>query len=142
MKRLLTTIVATSFVPTAVFIPGVAWSSACNEEVVVEIHMAEGDLCWDYRGNATTFVGKFAGGQNVEVRMSGESAQFDPVTKKDIVTWEVRSPSVEGPDKFFADAQGDSDSLTFRTPASGIYRFGFSPCAMWGGKGEVHICAK
>ena len=84
---------ATSFVPTAVLIPGVAWSSACNEEVVVEIHMAEGDLCWDYRGNATTFVGKFAGGQNVEVRMSGESAQFDPVTKKDIVTWEARSPS-------------------------------------------------
>jgi hypothetical protein len=92
--------------PDGRFIPGVAWSSACNEEVVVEIHMAGGDLCWDYRGNATTFVGKFAGGQNVEVRMSGESAQFDPVTKKDIVTWEVRSPSVEGPDKFFADGPG------------------------------------
>jgi len=56
MKRLLTTIVATSFVPTAVLIPGVAWSSACNEEVVVAIHMAAEDLCWDYRGNATTFV--------------------------------------------------------------------------------------
>ena len=76
----------TSFVPTAVLIPGVAWSSACNEEVVVEIHMAAGDLCWDYRGNATTFVGKFAGGQNVEVRMSGESAQFDPVTKKALLS--------------------------------------------------------
>ena len=97
MKRLLTTIVATSFVPTAVFIPGVAWSSACNEEVVVEIHMAEGDLCWDYRGNATTFVGKFAGGQNVEVRMSGESAQFDPVTKKDIVTWKCAALLSRGP---------------------------------------------
>jgi hypothetical protein len=142
MKRLRATIVALSLVPAAALNPGAAWSSACNEEKVVEIHMTAGGVCWDYRGNATTFRGKFAGGQNVEVRMSGESAQYDPSTKKDVVSWEARSPTVEGPDKFFAEAKEDSGTLTFRTPASGIYRIGFSPCAMWGGKGEVHICTR
>jgi hypothetical protein len=43
MKRLLATIASMSLVPTAVLIPGVAWSSACNEEIVVEIHMAAGE---------------------------------------------------------------------------------------------------
>jgi hypothetical protein len=130
MKRLLATIASMSLVPTAVLIPGVAWSSACNEEIVVEIHMAAGERCWVYRGNATSFTGKFASGQTVEVRMSGESAEHDPATKKDVVSWEARSPSVEGPDKFFAEAKVDS------------YTDRLLSCAMWGGKGEVHICVK
>jgi hypothetical protein len=32
--------------------------------------------------------------------------------------------------------------LSFRTPADGVYRIGFSPCAMWGGEGDVRICTK
>ena len=35
----------------------------------------------------------------------------------------------------------DSDTLTFRSPASSSSWIGLYPCAMWGGKGEVHICA-
>jgi hypothetical protein len=62
--------------------------------------------------------------------MSGESAEHDPATKKDVVSWEARSPSVEGPDKFFAEAKVDS------------YTDRLLSCAMWGGKGEVHICVK
>src|ERR1019366_3449811 len=49
--------------------PGPAWSSACNEEIVAEIHIATGDRCWAYSGHATTFMGKFSQGQNVEVKM-------------------------------------------------------------------------
>jgi hypothetical protein len=121
--------------------PRAAWSSACNDEIVVEIHFAAGDVCWNYRGNATTFVGKFSRGQNVEARMSGESVSYDPQSKKDVTSWEARTPSVTGPNQFSAEAEMDS-VLNFRTPTSGTYRIGFSPCAMWGGQGEVRICAK
>jgi hypothetical protein len=45
MKCLRATIVAMSLVPAAVLNPGAAWSSACNEEKVVEIHMTAGEVC-------------------------------------------------------------------------------------------------
>jgi len=124
------------------FVPGTARASACNEETVVEIHMATGDRCWAYSGDATTFTGKFARGQTVEVRMSGEAWDYDPATKKDVKSWQPRTPSVLGPDAFSADADPDSNILDFRTPADGVYRIGFSPCAMWGGEGDVRICTK
>jgi hypothetical protein len=123
------------------FAPSAAWSSACNEEVVVQIHFAPGALCWNYRGNATTFTGNFARGQNVEVQMSGEAESFDPQTNKVVTSWQPRSPSVSGPNKFFAEAAMNG-ALSFHTPASGTYRIGFSPCAMWGGQGQVSICTK
>jgi hypothetical protein len=122
--------------------PGTARSSACNEEIVAEIRMATGDRCWAYSGHATTFRGKFAQGQNVEVRMSGEAWEHDPATKKDVKSWQPRTPSVEGPGEFSAEAEMGSNILNFRTPANGTYRISFYPCAMWGGQGEVRICAE
>jgi hypothetical protein len=32
--------------------------------------------------------------------------------------------------------------MTFVAPATGTYRFSFSPCAMWGAPGAVTICAR
>jgi hypothetical protein len=121
--------------------PRAAWSSACDEEIIVKIHFPAGDRCWNYRGNATTFIGEFSRGQNVEVRMSGESASYDPQTENVVTSWKPRTPSVTGLDEFFAEAETDG-ILSFRTPASGIYRISFYPCAMRAGKGEVRICAK
>jgi hypothetical protein len=140
-RRIGSSCIALSFAALA-FAPGTARSSACNEEIVVEIRMATGDRCWAYRGNATTFTGKFSQGQNVEVRMSGEAFEYDPATQKDVKSWQPRSPTVEGPGGFSTEAGMDSNVLNFRTPASGTYRISFSPCAMWGGQGEVRICAE
>jgi hypothetical protein len=120
--------------------PGPARSSACNEEIVAEIRMATGDRCWVYSGRATTFMGEFSRGQNVEVQMSGEAFEYDPATNKDVKSWQPRMPSVEGPGEFSTEAEMGSNILNFRTAASGIYRISFYPCAMWGGQGEVRIC--
>jgi hypothetical protein len=122
--------------------PGPARSSGCTKEIVAEIRMATGDRCWAYRGNATIFTGKFSRGQNVEVQMSGEAFEYDPATKKDVKSWQPRTPSVEGPGGFSTEAEMDKNILNFRTQASGTYRISFSPCAMWGGQGEVRICAE
>src|ERR1019366_5645651 len=121
--------------------PGTARSSASNEEIVAGIHIATGDRCWAYSGHATTFMGKFSQGQNVEVKMSGEASDYDPATKKDVKSWQPRAPTAEGPGEFSTEAEMDRNGLNFRTPANGPYRLSFYPCAMWGGQGEVRICA-
>ena len=121
--------------------PGTARSSGCTKEIVAEIRMATGDRCWVYSGHATTFTGEFSRGQTVEVQMSGEAFDYDPATKKDVKSWQPRAPTVEGPGEFSTEAEMDSNVLNFRTPANGTYRISFYPCAMWGGQGEVRICA-
>ncbi|MGO9005547.1 MAG: hypothetical protein ACLQIQ_22220 [Beijerinckiaceae bacterium] len=122
--------------------PHAALASACNREKTVTIHFEPGKTCWTYDGNATTFVGDFTRNQALDVHMEGEAADFDPKTNRTKTYWRVRTPDASGPNDFFVSGEMDSGQLSFRAPASGTYRFGFSPCAMWGGNGSVRICAR
>jgi hypothetical protein len=118
-----------------------AYASSCSREVVAQIRFPARQACWTYRGPATQFVGKFSNGQAISTQMTGEAADYDPRNGSTTMYQRPRDPNVEGPGGYF---NGDSDGpgvLTFRAPATGIYRFSFSPCAMWGAPGVVKICA-
>jgi hypothetical protein len=122
--------------------PTPALASSCSRDVAVRIEMAPGQICWIYRGAATTFIGDLGHGQTVAVQMIGEASDYDPRSGRAVTAWRARDPNVEGPGGFFfADAEAPG-ALTFRAPANGTYRFSFSPCAMWGAPGAVKICAR
>ena len=123
-------------------ISGLARASSCNKDVVAPIQMGAGQLCWTYRGAATTFVGSFSSGQAISAQMVGEASEYDPRSGRVLTVWRPRDPSVEGPGGFFFGAAQAPGVLTFVAPANGPYRFSFSPCAMWGAPGAVRICAK
>lgn len=131
---------------TLAFFPTLSRASGCVNEITVNIHFKKGAVCWYYAGRAEQFVGTFSRGQQVFVHMEGEGREYDGHSQIKPY-WAGRSPSIEGPDKFFAmpdlNANGSAAS-TIRAvmPASGQYRFSFSPCAMWGGYGHVAICAR
>jgi hypothetical protein len=119
-----------------------ASASSCSREVVAQIRFPARQACWTYRGPATLFVGEFASGQTVSAQMTGEATDYDPRNGSAATVSRPRDPNVEGPGGYFfavPDAPGD---LTFRAPATGTYRFSFSPCAMWGAPGAVKICAR
>ena len=119
-----------------------AQASSCDREVVVHIHMAAAEACWTYRGAATVFVGRFSHGQRIAAQMMGQASEYDPRSGRVVSFWRPRDPNVEGPGGFyFGDAEAPG-ALTFLAPANGTYRFGFSPCAMWGAPGMVKICAR
>ena len=124
----------------AAWAPDAARASSCNNEVVVNIAIAPGRSCWIYRGHATTFVGDFGGGQHIEARMKGEESEIDPQSGRIVTHIADRMPDASGPGGFFTSGEGGF--LGFYAPRGGIYRFGFSPCAMWGGEGTVEICAR
>ena len=130
---------ALAFVP---LISGSARASSCNKDVVAPIQMAAGQVCWTYRGAATTFVGSFSSGQAISAQMIGEASEYDPRSGRVATVWRPRDPNVEGPGGFFFGAAQAPGELTFVAPANGPYRFSFSPCAMWGAPGAVKICAR
>ena len=119
-----------------------AHAGACRVDVKVRIQMAPDQMCWTYRGAATTFVGAFAYGQRISVQMIGQVSDYDPRTGRTVASWRPRDPNVEGPGGFFSGAAEAPGSLTFAAPASGTYRFSFAPCALWGAPGVVKICAR
>jgi hypothetical protein len=122
-------------------VPVSASASSCSKDVVAQIRMAAGQVCWSYRGAATTFVGRFSVGKTISAQMIGEASDYDPRSGSVATVSRPRDPNVEGPGGFFfADAQAPG-LLTFIAPANGSYRFSFSPCAMWGAEGTVRICA-
>jgi hypothetical protein len=123
-------------------LPGLARASSCNKDVVAAIQMAAGQVCWVYRGAATTFVGSFSSGQAISAQMVGEASEYDPRSGRVATEWRPRDPNVEGPGGFFFGAAQAPGELTFVAPATGPYRFSFSPCAMWGAPGAVKICAR
>lgn len=123
-------------------ISGFVQASSCNKDVVAPIQMAAGQVCWTYRGAATTFVGSFSSGQAISAQMIGEASEYDPRSGRVATAWRPRDPNVEGPGGFFFGAAQAPGALTFVAPANGSYRFSFSPCAMWGAPGAVKICAR
>jgi len=73
-----------------------AFASSCNRDIVAQIAMAAGQVCWSYRGPATTFVGAFSGGQAISAQMVGEASDYDPRTGGVATSWRPRDPNVEG----------------------------------------------
>ena len=119
-----------------------AYASSCSREVVAQIRFPAHQACWTYRGPATQFVGKFSSGQAISTQMTGEAADYDPRNGSTTTYQRPRDPNVEGPGGYFNGVTDGPGVLTFRAPATGIYRFSFSPCAMWGAPGVVKICAR
>ena len=117
-------------------------ASSCDKEVVARIEMKGRQICWTYRGPATLFVGKFSSGQTISAQMTGEATDYDPRNGSASTVSRPRDPNVEGPGGYFFAVPEGPGVLTFVAPATGTYRFSFSPCAMWGAPGVVRICAR
>ncbi len=120
-----------------------AEASGCNRVVTKNINFAKGAVCWTYRGKATEFVGRFSRGQTVSVTMTGE-ATYMGANGKITRRIEPRSVSVSGPRNFFDGESGvvAQGAFQFTVPTTGKYSFSFTPCFMWGGVGDVSICAQ
>ena len=134
-----------AFAATLAFAPVLstpALATSCSREVVAQIRFSFGKACWTYRGPATLFVGKFASGQTISAQMTGEAADYDPRSGSVATVSRPRDPNVEGPGGYFFAVPDAPGVMTFVAPATGTYRFSFSPCAMWGAPGAVKICAR
>jgi hypothetical protein len=125
------------------FAPFSAHASSCVQPVTQKIAFDKGATCWSYSGSATHFEGRFPAGQKVSVTMTGALLEYDDKTKKTTTKWAARVPSVDGPQDFHAEGDFDKNDgkLELTLPSSGIYKFGFFPCAMWHNPGKVQICA-
>jgi hypothetical protein len=73
--------------------------------------------------------------------MTGEATDYDPRSGDTTNVSRPRDPNVEGPGGYFFAVPDAPGVMTFVAPATGTYRFSFSPCAMWGAPGAVKICA-
>ena len=129
-----------SAVAAAVLACSPAYAGSCNKDVTAAIQMRSGQVCWTYRGVATSFIGGFRGGQAVSAEMAGVATEYDPRSGGVDSVLRPRDPNVEGPGGFFFGAPQAPGLLTFVAPANGMYRFSFSPRAMWGAPGTVTIC--
>ena len=118
-----------------------ALATSCSREVVAKVRFPVGRACWIYRGPATLFVGKFSSGQTISAQMTGDATDYDPRSGGVSTVSRPRDPNVEGPGGYFFAVPDAPGVMTFVAPATGIYRFSFSPCAMWGAPGVVKICA-
>lgn len=116
-----------------------AAASSCVNPKTVQITFAKGARCWAYTGDATHFSGRFAGGQRIIATSTGIATFGDG--KSEWKTTGTRDVDVTGPSHFWADMDDTGDRPTI-LPRSGIYTFGFSPCAMWRAPGTFVICTR
>jgi hypothetical protein len=117
-------------------------ASSCDKEVAAQIRFPVRQACWTYRAPATLFVGKFSSGQIISAQMTGEATDYDPRGGGVSTVSRPRDPNVEGPGGYFFAVPDAPGIMTFVAPATGTYRFSFSPCAMWGAPGAVRICTR
>ena len=110
--------------------------------MVAKVRFTARQACWTYNGPATLFVGKFSSGQTVSAQMTGEATDYDPRSGDTTKVSRPRDPNVEGPGGYFFAVPDAPGIMTFVAPATGTYRFSFSPCAMWGAPGAVRICTR
>ena len=102
----------------------------------IQIRFQRGANCWKYVGTASTFTGKFAAGQRVDITSTGEQANGDGAK-----TWyETKPRSVDiapagGQQLLNADADG-----YFTIPAAGAYQISFDPMSMVGATGVMIVC--
>ena len=117
-------------------------ASSCDKEVAARIRFRARQACWTYRGPATLFVGKFSSGQTILAQMTGEATDYDPRSGGAATVSRPRDPNVEGPGGYFFAVPDAPGVMTFVAPATGTYRFSFSPVTMWRAPGAVKICAR
>ena len=142
VRPIRTSIALTAAVTLASALSTSALATSCSREVAARIRFPAHQACWTYRGPATPFVGKLASGQAISAQMTGEAADYDPRSGSVATVSRPRDPNVEGPGGYFFAVPDAPGIMTFVAPATGTYRFSFSPCAMWGAPGVVRICAR
>jgi hypothetical protein len=119
-----------------------ALAASCSREVAARIRFTGRQACWTYHGPATLFIGRFSSGQAISAQMTGEAIDYDPRDGSAATVSRPRDPNVEGPGGYFFAVPDAPGVMTFVAPATGTYRFSFSPCTMWGAPGAVKICAR
>lgn len=83
-------------IPAAAF-PGIpALASSCSTDVSAQIYMAAGRACWTYRGAATSFLGKFSGGQAISAEMFGIATGYGPRSRRVATVSRPRDPTSRG----------------------------------------------
>ena len=142
VRPIRTSIALTAAVTLASALSTSALATSCSREVAAQIRFPPGKACWTYHGAATLFIGKLSSGQTVSAQMTGEAADYDPRSGSVATISRPRDPNVEGPGGYFFAVPDAPGVMTFSAPATGTYRFSFSPCAMWGAPGAVKICAR
>ena len=142
VRPIRTSIALTAAVTLASALSTSALATSCSREVAARIRFPQHQACWTYRGPATLFVGKFSSGQTISAQMTGEATDYDPRSGGAATVSRPRDPNVEGPGGYFFAVPDAPGVMTFVAPATGTYRFSFSPCAMWGAPGAVKICAR
>jgi hypothetical protein len=140
--RLLSVVTVLSLAVLCGLPAAVALASSCDKEVAARIRFPAHQACWTYRGPATLFVGKFSSGQIISAQMMGDATDYDPRSGNTASVSQPRDPNVEGPGGYFFAVPDAPGIMTFVAPATGTYRFSFSPCAMWGAPGAVRICTR
>jgi hypothetical protein len=74
-----------------------ALATSRNHEVAAQIRFTGRQVCWTYRGSATSFIGKFSSGQTVSAQMTREAIDYDPRSGSAVTVSRPRDPNVEGP---------------------------------------------
>jgi hypothetical protein len=139
--RRLTRLSIFSLVLAGALAPRPALSSACNQEIVVQIAFARGATQWVHRGPGTTYVGYFKKGQRLTVAAAGGTEY----TATSDLSWARNSQdpwqlTLVGPGGFNQSSGLDNAPLVVdMLPATGKYTLSISPCADWGEPGTVMI---
>jgi hypothetical protein len=118
-------------------VPSTLSASSCNNPIVVEIKFKSGGHCWQHKGTGTHFFGQFMKGQSISVGAAGSTSYG---TRGDL-SWTIHDPwqiGIEGPGGF---EQFDNGVLYAKLPATGKYVISMGPCAIWGARGTVVVCA-
>lgn len=130
--------VAVAVCAAIVAAPYTVSASSCNNSIVVPIQFKNSAQCWQHKGTGTHFYGQFLKGQSISVGAAG-GTNYD--TRGDL-SWTIKDPwqiFVEGPGGF---SQLASDGVLYaKLPANGKYVLSIGPCAVWGSRGTVVVCA-
>lgn len=114
---------------------GNALASSCRIPIYVSMRIPQGSICWHHEGLGNNFHGRLIAGQHVTAKAR---ELIDPKSGG-AANAEAWGLAVSGPHDFIKSSDVELD---FVVPETGEYNFATSPCAIWGGKGTVDICAR
>jgi hypothetical protein len=116
-------------------LPGPPWADAPANASAVTIQFQRGTHCWMYYGVASTFNGRFAAGQRLDITSTGEQQNGDG--SRAWYETVPRSVDIAGADGklLIADQSG-----YFDIPGSGAYQVSFDPLSMVGQPGVMIVC--
>lgn len=137
MSRARTTAIAVCAAMAA--IPSQLSASSCNHPIVVPTKFKPNAHCWEHRGIGTHFFGQFLKGQTISIGAAGGTKHM---TAGDF-SWSMNDPwqiYIEGPGGFSRPTEFNG-VLYAKLPAGGKYVISVGPCAIWGARGTVVVCA-